>query len=266
MNQSILFRRAALALLMCFLFAGCGSKPNDPEQEVTYMPDPMPEPRQEVPVGEEPIPDVTAATPWEEEDLAMATPGGAPINEEDYYVSLDVTKNIEKHENGTLRVWIGLDEENMPAESALMERAASTMRSEACAYARIAPYAPDFTVEPADPVVVPIDSGGSDVIFTLYPKKDGEFMVGARIELFKDEECTGKGTPKSSDFVSVTVTVDNSKDVKSHLAELWKIFWDYFLKFWGAFVAVILGALIFVIRKYLKKKTGYDEKGISKEE
>ena len=266
MNQSILFRRAALALLTCFFFAGCGSKPNNPEEEVTYMPDPMPEPRQEVPVGEEAIPDVTAATPWEEADLPMATPGSSPIKEEDYKVALDVTKNIEKHEKGTLRVWIGL-EQYMPNEAEHMERATSTMHTDAtCSYARITPYAPDFKVDPADPVIVPINPGGTDVIFTLFPEKGGEFMVGARIELFDNEECTGVGIPKASDLVSVVVTVDGSKDVKSHAAELWKIFWDYFVKFWGAFVAVILGALIFVIRKYLKKKTGYDEKGGSQEE
>jgi hypothetical protein len=39
-----------------------------------------------------------------------------------------------------------------------------------------------------------------------------------------------------------------------------EVFWKQFMNFYTALVVLVLGALLFVIRRYIKKKTGYDEK------
>ena len=60
--------------------------------------------------------------------------------------------------------------------------------------------------------------------------------------------------------MSVTVEVDSANRKKNRIEEILGVVWDYFTEFWEAFVALFFGALLFVIRKYTKKKTGYYEK------
>ena len=40
---------------------------------------------------------------------------------------------------------------------------------------------------------------------------------------------------------------------------IWDPVWDGFTYFWGAFVALVFGALLFVVRNFIKKKTGYSD-------
>lgn len=79
------------------------------------------------------------------------------------------------------------------------------------------------------------------------------------VEIFKNSTCTGSSIPKTSRTLAVEVIVDNKKEFKGKMHELWTIFWEKFLTFWGALVALILGTILFVIRKKIKKTTGYEE-------
>ena len=85
-------------------------------------------------------------------------------------------------------------------------------------------------------------------------------MVRAEVEFFKDEECTlrAKG-PQNSARMEVKVSV-------SRIKELLDTVWFKFKDFWGILVTLIFAALLFVIRKFIKKKTGYGGNGESEAE
>ena len=89
-----------------------------------------------------------------------------------------------------------------------------------------------------------------------------EFKISAKIELFDNPDFEGVPIPKTTNIVSVVVSVDPTVKIKSGLGELGTVLWDNFLKFWGAVVALIFGALLFVTRKFIKKKTGFTGNGI----
>ena len=82
--------------------------------------------------------------------------------------------------------------------------------------------------------------------------KKGDFSVSADIEMYKKEDCSDAAVPQSGvQTLSVQVKVDK-------VQELSDIVWENFKKFWGALVALIFGAVLFVIRRRIKKSTGYE--------
>lgn len=180
------------------------------------------------------------------------------IERDEYKVTLDVTKNIEHHKKGDLRVWIGL-EMYMPKTGKDMVRDTTTIPSDIGAYAKITPYAPDFEIQPEKSQCIRIHPSGSSVLFTLTPLKRGEFTVRANVELFEKPDCSDTPIPKSSETLTVIVTVDKMEVVHDKLGELLTILWDKFLSFWGVVITLMFGVIIFLIRKYIKKKTGYIE-------
>ena len=231
----------------------------------------VPEPGAEPDIpAEDPTPQSQPAAP--RQNTSPARPSGyvpepepepeAPkpaIDANDYKVVLDVTEKIQLHHTGSLRVWIGLDK-NVPEQQEGKIRGSETVpASEVGRFARITPYAPEFTFSPAEPQRMRIVPGGSSVQFALTPEKEGTYEIGAKIELFDNEECIGVGIPKTTENVSVMVVVNSKEVVKSHLGQLGDTLWDGFVKFWGAFVALIFAALLFVIRRFVKKKTGYSD-------
>lgn len=189
----------------------------------------------------------------EEEETPAAKPA---LNADDYKVALDVTNEITLNSNATLRVWIGL-ENYLPKPIPTTARDTTTIPASLGDYARITPYAPDFTVGPEESQVMRIVPSGSSVLFSLTPEREGEFLISAKIELYDNPDLVGVAVPKTSDIVSVVVKVDTKAAVKSHLGQLGDVAWSEFLKFWGAIVALLLGALYFIINKHVKKKTGY---------
>ena len=188
------------------------------------------------------------------------------LNADDYKVVLDVTEKIQLHHTGSLKVWIGLESRVPEQQEGKARGEISVLAEEVGSFARITPYAPEFTFEPAEPQRMRIAPGGSSVIFALTPEKEGTYEIGAKIELFDNEECIGVGIPKTTENVSVMVVVNSKEVVKSHVGQLGTVVWDNFVRFWGAFVALVFAALLFVIRKFVHKKTGYsDGKDIPKE-
>ena len=111
-------------------------------------------------------------------------------------------------------------------------------------YARITPSAEDCTIDKKQDIL-PIDSVGSEVSFTITPQKADEIEVSAVIEMFDNEDCLGAPFRKNSTQVlRVKVKVD-------YWGEIWNPVWKYFKPFWISFVALFFGALLFVIRKFL---------------
>ena len=184
------------------------------------------------------------------------TPAKPALNADDYKVALDVTNEITLNSTATLRVWIGL-ENYLPKPIQTTVRDTTTIPASLGDYARITPYAPDFTVGPEESQVMRIVPSGSSVLFSLTPEREGEFLISAKIELYDNPDLVGVAIPKTSDIVSVVVKVDTKAAVKSHLGQLGDIAWSEFLKFWGAIVTLLLGALYFIIRRSVKKRTGY---------
>jgi hypothetical protein len=143
-----------------------------------------------------------------------------------------------------------------------MIRKETTFSADEGNYARITPYAPDFTIEPEESQIMRIAPSGSSVLFTIIPQKKGNFRISAKIELFDNPYFDGVPIPKTTNIVSVEVTVDPMVNLVGGLKKMGTVVWDSFMKFWGAIVALIFGALLFLTRKFIKRKTGFAGDGI----
>ena len=194
------------------------------------------------------------------EEPAAEEPASS-LNADDYTAVLDVTEQMELHQKGDLRVWIGM-ENYMPKEDDRMTRETTSFPGDEGNYARITPYAPDFRIEPEESQIMRIVPSGSSVLFTIIPEKKGEFKISAKIELYDNPDFEGVPIPKTTNIVSVVVSVDPKVNLMARLGQLGTVLWDNFLKFWGAVVALIFGAILFVTRKFIKKKTGFMGNGI----
>ena len=263
MNQSVLLlgtlKRTAVFTLLCAFVAACGGNVVGPQEEVTMEGlDPMEiveetpyeEPLGEVPAGEEGI--------VEEEPVVGAEAPAPALDAEDYKVVLDVTRKINLTHTGSLRVWIGQNKYVADKPEDKVRDSATIPAEEITKYARITPYAPEFEVDSKE-ALIQIVPGGSSALFTLKPLKEGTYEIGATVELFDNPECVGVGIPKTTENLLVTVGVNRKESFKDHVAQLLIPLWDGFIKFWGAFVALFFAALLFVIRRYIKKKTKYDD-------
>jgi len=66
--------------------------------------------------------------------------------------------------------------------------------------------------------------------------------------------------PKTAATLSVIVKVDKKQLLVSKLQEMGTIVWNNFISFWSALIALIFAVLLFLIRRKLKRKTGFDDK------
>ena len=263
-------------LLLCVISAcGCNTVPQDeidvgaePEVAVAEPEVAGPEPELDYdvpPMREEPIVQSTPPIDHPEEGIAIVGSGApsAPsdFNPDDYSAVLDVTKELELHQKGDFRVWIGMTGE-VPEDDDEMLRGSVDFPANEGNYARITPYAPDFLFEPEESQVMRIVPSGSSVLFTIIPQKKGTFKISAKIELFDNPYFEGVPSPKTTNIVSVVVTVDPWVNFVAGLKKMGKVAWDAFMKFWGAIVALIFGALLFMTRKFVRKKTGFLGDGV----
>ncbi len=238
-------KRITLAILLGMVMVGCASGPsvevvNTPIEKATEQDKPK-----EIAVVENPI------CGGEETRPAM--------DPDQYGVVLEASEKIKLGSSGTLRVWIGL-EKFMPKPNQNMVRdTTSWYSSNISSYARITPNAKHFKIEPEGSKCVKIDPTGSGVQFVITPEEKGEFEVSATIELFDNEECKGIPVSKPAQVVSVKVKV-------AYFDELWSVVWEYFTRFWVAFVALVFAALLFVVRRFIKNKTGYSSEENEKKE
>ena len=247
-------------LLLCGISA-CGGSTTPQEEQLGADPGiegmPMEQPVGDVPVAQKPAP--IEIPDGEFPDVGSAAP--SDFNPDDYSAVLDVTKELELHQKGDLRVWIGM-EDFVPEDDADMVRKEINFPANEGNFARITPYAPDFKIEPEESQIMRIVPSGSSVLFTIIPEKKGEFKISAKIELFDNPYFDGVPIPKTTNIVSVVVTVDPMVNFVAGLKKMGSVVWDAFMKFWGAIVALIFGALLFVTRKFVRKKTGFMGDGV----
>jgi hypothetical protein len=177
----------------------------------------------------------------------------------DYTVKLAVDSVIAFKSKGKLMVWIGKDVANFNAPSGMVEDE-KEIPADAGQFAKITPITPGFKKYPNAVECIKIHPSGSEVIFELEAIEKGEFEVSARVDLYNEAGCKGDPTPKVTTFLKVNVFVDREKEFSEKVNELLTVAWDKFLSFWGALLTLIFGTIIYLIRKKIKKKTGYDDK------
>ena len=263
MNPAKIFslvKRMALAVLVGMVVVGCAPKEPQETYQVTsvILEEDLTEEAVNDSVQEDIV--VQKGNPGEEpmvgagSQSAKSAPSGT---KEKYAATLEVTENIKLGHSGTLKVWVGWLKYMQKANTGMVRD--TTMLYTSGIYARITPSTEDCTIDKKQDIL-PIDSVGSEVSFTITPQKADEIEVSAVIEMFDNEDCLGSPFRKNSTQVlHVKVKVD-------YWGEIWNPVWKYFKPFWVSFVALVFGALLFVVRKFIKKKTGYsdekDEKGI----
>jgi len=165
-----------------------------------------------------------------------------------YIAILEADKRIKLDEGGTALVWIGL-EDNMPSKDEDVIRDSTSLDNSSGLFARITLEAKNCA--PIDPVVMRIEPSSS-VRFTLIPENKGTINIYANIEFFEDQACTiDTGKRRATKSLHVKVRA-------GYFGKLWSDVEDGFSYFWAALVALFFGALLFVIRRFVKEKTGYD--------
>lgn len=193
-------------------------------------------------------------------EIVGSTPAPGP-DQEDYQVLLEADKKMKVGSKSYFRVWIG-SEGYMPTPEEELIRDTTSVYAESDSYALVTPIAPDFEVIPNEAKRIPLKATGASAVFTLIPQKKGESFVSATVVIYDRE---GNEDPQSAQRLSVKVSSNFWGRQEVHANDMEKIFWDKFKGFFTALVVLVLGALLFVIRKYIKKKTGFDEKGNSEE-
>ena len=254
--------RWLLPLFLLCVVSACKSYSPSYSDEVGAEPGIGGTPMEEHPMGEVPVAQKPAPIDLPDDDIPdVVSAAPSDFNPDDYSAVLDVTRELELHQKGDLRVWIGMAGKT-PEDDDEMLRGSVNFSAEEGNFARITPYAPDFKIEPEEPQIMRIVPSGSSVLFTIIPQKKGNFRISAKVELFDNPYFDGVPSPKTTNIVSVVVTVDPWVDFVAGLKKMGKVAGDAFLKFWSAFVALIFGALLFMTRKFVKRKTGFMGDGI----
>lgn len=194
----------------------------------------------------------------DEEEIDIDT--AIQIQLDDYFVViLDAQRVIKTRSVGELRVWIGA-EVYKPIIRGDMVRDSITIPQNIAKSALIEADAPDFDVKPKEAKCIRIHPSGSSERFTLIPKKRGKFKVSAKVDLFTTDNCSGDPIRKTAETLIVSVKVDRKFWMIDRAEELLTVVWEKFLNFWGVLVTLIFGLILFLLRRKLKKKTGFDER------
>ena len=176
---------------------------------------------------------------------------------DNYSVLLEADKKIVMPGlPGTLTVWIG-DEDYKPgvSDDKVYDEAVIAAVGH---YAVIEPYSTAFVFEPEKSECIKIHATGSEEQFELTPQDMGVFEVRVKVNLYDSEDCSTSPVPKSSSILKVTVEVDNKEVVLEKLNELWDVFWEKLLEFWGAFLVVTFGLIMFLYKNKLKTLFNFD--------
>lgn len=176
---------------------------------------------------------------------------------DEYQVRLSGDKMLKlPGKEGHITVWIG-KKEFLPSAKTyeLYDEAKIAALSQ---WAKIEPYSTGFTFIPNKSVCIKIHETGSEAIFKIKPIDEGSYTVGAKVELYEEKECQGTPIPKTTANLIIVVEEDPIGYIKLYLEEIWEISWKAFSDFWAAFLAIGFGFILFLFRKKLKEKFGYE--------
>jgi hypothetical protein len=245
MKKRISLLSIVLCLVVGCLVAGCNPKdPRGEEVRETSVPQQVPPP--------------------EEDDIFIvgSTPPAPEIEPEKYNVDLDVQPDMKKNKEYLMIVKVVLPQYETEVSEGMI-RGSSVIYASNVNYVRVTPIAPGFEINPEQSKIIEFDPTGTDVQFKITPKVKGPRMISAEVELLQNADGSGDVKTKSSGQVSVVVKVDGIGILEEGLSEIFGVVWDKFMDFWPIFVGLVFAALLFVVRKYIKKKTGYGGGGES---
>lgn len=174
---------------------------------------------------------------------------GSEEDSEQYAAVLEVTERMKVGDEGTAIVWIGNKDYIRKANQGMVRDTA--LFYDPKAYVLIIPHA-DGCVFTPDSAFMQVYETGSSAKFSITPKKADSIEVSADLLFYDDEYRSHLPKLDNTQVLTVEVSVD-------YWGYIWGTVWRFFKDFWEAFVALFFAALIFVIRKYIKKKTGYSD-------
>ena len=177
----------------------------------------------------------------------------------DFHVVLSADSVMYLDQAGMMKVWIGEEDIDTQVTEGMVKDV-KEISSTIGQFVKIIPIAPDFEIlNHKAEVCYKIEPSGSAVRYALTPKDEGTYRVSADIQLYHTQDCTGIFVPKSARELTVSVQVDMQKAISKKIHFLEREVWKEFKIFWIALVGLIFGAAIFVIRRFVKNKTGYED-------
>lgn len=157
---------------------------------------------------------------------------------------------------GELNVWIGQTDFLPETRPGLVD---STGTIHAVGQtATVEPFGASIVFKPAETQCMRIHPTGAEVSFEIHPEASGTLSIGARIHLYSTPDCSGSPVPKGTERLQVLVEVNAEGVVWNHVLQVWEIFWEGFLDFWGYVVALFFGLLAFLLRRKVLKVFGYE--------
>lgn len=157
---------------------------------------------------------------------------------------------------GDMRVWIGDTGHEASFPSGMNVASAVISTSITPQTVLVTPNAPAFNIEPQNKCQR-FDPTGTTVNFQLTPKfeRNETYPVGARIEIFDQDNCKGDPIPKAAADIQVKVEVTVRPD------DTFKLIRENISKLVAGLFALIVAFILFKARKLLKDKFGFEDKG-----
>lgn len=177
---------------------------------------------------------------------------------DNFSILLFVNSKIYLSETCELTVHIGPDTQNFSVPEG-MNTDKITYPARIGQYAKVTPTAPGFEITPKEMKCILIDPSGSDVRFILKPQKSGTLKVSANVELYNNADCAGPPVPKTTKTLTVLVDINKKEVFYGGINTMLAVVWDKFLSFWTLLIALVFSVMFFLVRKVIKKKTGYDD-------
>ncbi|MFZ6674971.1 hypothetical protein [Undibacterium sp. Xuan67W] len=184
-----------------------------------------------------------------------------------YLARVRADTRIPMKSSGEMQVWVGLAS-NVPAKETGQAETQKTFSVDPQKRsAKIVPIAPDFEWKAIGKDCTELTPSGSEIPFSLTPKKLGKFKVSATVELYKSEDCSG--TPKSviAQDTEITVSVDIKNNVQNGFWDLVRQTWDEINKLYLGILAAISAAVLVAAKEKIKTMLGLkntDDQGKTK--
>lgn len=176
---------------------------------------------------------------------------------ENYKVRLSGDKKLKiPGLEGYIKVWIGKNE-FLPLVK-IDETYDETKINALSQWAKVEPYSSGFEFFPDKSVCIKIHETGSEITFKIKPIQEGIHKVGAKVELYEKKACKGVPIPKTTANLKIEVEADYMAYIKVYSLEILEITWNAFRDFWGAFIVIFFGFILFLFRKKLKERFGYE--------
>ncbi len=153
---------------------------------------------------------------------------------------------------GKMKLWIG-EKGKAPSPAEKSRANTASIQASGQKSAIIEPWSRGFDFTPPVSGCFLLDPVGIVKRFDMAPKEVGTFDVGADVNLYLSDDCTGTPVPRDATKVSVSVEIDQAKKRKAKWQEMRDIAWEKFLEYWGLAVAAVFALLLAIFKKQLVK-------------